>query len=208
MNHVTAKFLCVDFQHDFTTEHGAHFQPRPCVHFINHELVPFFRTHQLLMAEIISDYRQPRPGHRGHFCQPGTEGYQSNLPADVKEAPVWIKAANSPLWTRENIGQATRPPGIPYQDPALFGQWIEDVVGRPGNVDVILGGLTIDRCVLATAQELDWRGYRVFVLEEAVDPYSGNQDEKRHILHGSILNNWATPIRWEDCRKRLWPQTL
>jgi nicotinamidase-related amidase len=203
MNHITAKFLCVDFQHDFTTENGAHFRPRPCINFIKNEIIPFFRTHTILMAEIISDYRQPRPGHRGNFCVPGTEGYKSGIPADVKDAKTWIKAANSPLWTRENRGDATKQPGIPYQDPELFGCWLEEVIGRPGNVDVILGGLTIDRCVLSTAQELDWRGYHVFVLEEAVDSYSGNQDEKRQILEGSILNNWATPMRWEDCRERL-----
>ena len=47
------------------------------------------------------------------------------------------------------------------------------------------------------------RGYKVFVLREGVDPYSGDQTQKQQILDGPILNNWAKTIGWEQLKQRL-----
>lgn len=195
--------ISVDFQKDFTKADGAHFRLRASVLFMKEVLCPFLRTHGLRMAEIISDYRQPRPGHKGDFCRPGTDGYVSDIPDEAKVFPVWVKAANAPLWTRANIGDGDKEPGIPYEDPALFGKWLDDAIGRPDDSEIILCGLTIDRCVLCVAQELRMRGYTVFILEEAVDSYSGDPIEKETILRGSILNNWAQPISWLVCQEKL-----
>ena len=62
--------------------------------------------------------------------------------------------------------------------------------------EVILFGLTIDCCVLSTAQELNWRGYKVHILEDAVDTYSGKQKEKKMILKNVPLSNWADAIKF------------
>lgn len=71
MKHVPIKLLCIDFQRDFTAREGVHYKLRPSVEFIKTVLVPFLRVNGLRVAEIISDYRQPRPGHNGDFCNPG-----------------------------------------------------------------------------------------------------------------------------------------
>lgn len=110
---------------------------------------------------------------------------------------------NSPIWTRENIGESNKEPGLPYEDPIAFGKWLDKVVGKPNDVEVVLIGLTIDCCVLCTSQELSMRGYKVYILEEGVDPYSGSQDEKEQILRGPVLNNWAKPIKWEGLKAKL-----
>jgi nicotinamidase-related amidase len=199
----TTSFIIVDFQKDFTESGGAHYKARPCVDFIKGTLVSFLRENHIKMAEIISDYRQPRPGRKGDFCRPGTNGYLSDIPGDVKKSPVWIKAANSPLWTRQHIGEANKQPGLPYQDPAGFDAWLDQTVGKPEDTDIILCGVTIDRCVLCTAQELYFRGYTVSILDEATDSYSGDQKEKAQILHGPIVSNWAKPITWQEIQGML-----
>jgi nicotinamidase-related amidase len=196
------RLLSVDFQKDFTTEHGAHYRPRPSVAFIRETLVPYLRERDVRMAEIVSDYRQPRPGRKGDFCKPGTKGYESEIPQDLKLSPVWVKSANSPLWTRENAGDKNKEPGIPYEDSSSFSHWLIEI-GRPDNVSVALLGLTLDRCVLSTAMELYMWGYEVLILEEATDSYSGDQTEKEALLRGPIINNWSQPITWEVLKKRL-----
>src|ERR1700733_14181428 len=188
------KFLSVDFQKDFTTEEGAHYKPRPSVAFVEEVLVPYLREEGLPIAEIVSDYRQPRPGRKGDFCKPGTEGYESAIPQEIRRSSTWVKAANSPLWTRENAGNKNGEPGLPYEDPTSFGAWLSDTIGEPGDVNVVVIGLTLDRCVLCTVQELYMRGYRTSILEEATDPYSGDQSEKEAMLRGPIINNWSHPI--------------
>jgi nicotinamidase-related amidase len=65
--------------------------------------------------------------------------------------------------------------------------------------EIVLIGLTLDCCVLCTAQELCFRGYRVRFLTEAVDTYSGSQEEKLAILK-TPLANWGRPISWEQFR--------
>jgi nicotinamidase-related amidase len=64
---------------------------------------------------------------------------------------------------------------------------------------VVLIGLTLDCCVLCTAQELSFRGYKVKFLVEAVDTYCGSQEEKQAILKVPLAN-WGQPISWEQLR--------
>ena len=193
--------ISVDFQKDFTSKDGVCYKSRQSVQFVKETLVPFLRKHNIKIAEIISDYRQPRPGDKGDCCHPGEEGYESEIPEDVKLKNVWIKCMNSPVWTRKNIGLINKQPGLPYQDTNAFNKWLETVIGKPEDLEeVIIIGLTIDCCVLCTAQELDWHGYNVKILEEAVDSYSGNPKEKKQILNNTPLTNWAETISWKTLR--------
>lgn len=68
---------------------------------------------------------------------------------------------------------------------------------------VMLIGLTVDCCVLCTAQELSFRGYTVKILEEATDSYSGDFQEKMDILDNKPLKNWAERISWEELKLML-----
>lgn len=198
------KILCVDFQKEFSAPGGKHYRPHANVPFIKNILVPFLRQKNIKIAEIISDYRQPRPGDRDDSTRPGEEGYISEIPEDVKLKNVWIKCMNSPIWTRKHIGDATKKPGLPYQDPKAFTQWLNSTIGKPQVIEkIILIGLTIDCCIFCTAQELKFRGYPVHILREAVDTYSGNPQEKNMILSNPPLLNWAKVISWDALKKVL-----
>jgi len=197
------KFICVDFQKDFSSKTGKAYKLRPSVDFVKRTLVPFFKKHNIKIAEIISDYRAPRSGST-RICRPGESGFESEIPNDIKSENIWIKSMNSPLWTRVNCGIAEKEPGIPFQDSNGFEKWLNNTIGNPNEVEeVILFGLTIDCCVLSTAQELCWRGYNVTILEEAVDTYSGNQEEKKWILNNVPLRNWAKTIDWRSLQGKL-----
>ncbi|MDP3989899.1 MAG: isochorismatase family protein [archaeon] len=201
---IKVKIISVDFQKDFTSKGGVCYKQRQSVGFIKKILVPFLREHKIKIAEIISDYRQPRPGDKGDCCHPGENGYESEIPEDVKLKNIWIKCMNSPIWVRNNIGLANKKPGLPYQDINYFNKWLETVIGKPKDVDeVILIGLTVDCCVLCLAQELNWRGYNVKILEEAVDSYNGGTIEKKQILDNPPLANWANKISWKKLRSKL-----
>jgi nicotinamidase-related amidase len=196
---VVSKIICVDFQKEFTSPGGLWFNPGRSVCFIKDILVPHCRRHNYTIHEIISDYRQPRPGDSGDGCYPGTPGYESEIPADVKSDDVWVKCMNSPTWIRENIGIPDVNPGVPYQDPCGFTQWLGRSIGSPDQVDsVLLIGLTLDWCVFCTAQELSWRGYNVVVLEEGTDAVAGDEFYKRQLLTRSPLLNWSSVIRWSQ----------
>jgi nicotinamidase-related amidase len=196
--------ISIDFQKDFSAPGGKCYRPRPSVKFIKGTLVPFLRKNNISIAEIISDYRQPRPGDRGDCNWPGTAGYESEIPDDVKLSPVWIKCMNSPIWTRKNIGNPNRKPGLPYQDPRAFARWLHAAIGKPSRAEmVVLVGLTLDCCILSTAQELSWHGYDVKILAEGTDTYSGNQGEKEGMLGRPPLSNWAEAISWEELRREL-----
>lgn len=197
------KFVSVDFQKDFTAEGGVCYKPRPSVDFIKAKLAPFLKERNIKIAEIVSDYRQPRIGDRGDCCRPGEWGYESEISSDIKEKDIWIKCMTSPIWVRENLGNPDKKPGEPYQDPEKFNNWIKKVIGRPKEVQIILFGLTLDCCVLCVAQEFDFRGYGVKILNEAVDVYSGNQDEKKNLFGNQVLNWWAKKISWSGLRKKL-----
>ena len=152
----------------------------------------------------MADYRKPRPGNLDDSTRPGEEGYNSEIPDDIKLKNIWIKSMNSPIWTRENIGNPNKKPGIPYQNPKAFADWLNSTVGKPEDVDeIVLIGLTLDCCVFCTAQELCWRGYKVKILKEAVDTYSGKSEEKEMILNSPPLLNWAKAISWNELKQKV-----
>jgi hypothetical protein len=105
--------ISVDFQRDFSAEGGLAYRSRPCVDFIKNVLMPEVRMTGLRIAEIISDYRLPRLGDEFECCVPGTTGYESEIPEDVKHPEVWIKCMNSPVWIREHGGIPNKLPGSP-----------------------------------------------------------------------------------------------
>lgn len=101
---------------------------------------------------------------------------------------------------KKNIGNPSKAPGIPYQDTNAFTNWLNSTIGKPEEIKkVILIGLTIDCCVLCTAQELRFRGYKVYVLKEGVDTYWGSGKEE--IINNYPLKNWAKPISWEELKE-------
>ncbi len=200
----TIKIISVDMQKEFSAIGGKHYCEHQNVEFIKNILVPFFRKKKIKIAEIISDYRQPRPGDLDDSTKPGERGYISEIPKDVKLKDIWIKCMNSPIWTRKNIGNQNKKPGLPFQDPEKFTRWLNLTIGKPNKVDgVILIGLTVDCCIFCTAQELKFRGYNVKILKEGVDVYSGNKKEKEIVLEKSPLSNWAKVISWKELKEKL-----
>ena len=145
-------FIAVDLQNEFASKGGSHFVLRPSVGFVKDVLIGFLRKKGIRTAEIISDYRQPRPGDPRDICRPGEWGYESIIPRDIVKNDVWVKCMNPPIWVRDNIGDPEKEPGIPYQDPKRFDSWLSENVGSPGDTDnIVLFGLTLDRCVLCVA---------------------------------------------------------
>ena len=194
-------FLAIDLQNDFTTEGGKHYVYRPCTDFLKGNVFPFLKEKNIKVNEIISDYRQPRPGDRDESCVPGTWGYGSIVPKEIVKAE-WIKCMNSPIWVRENIGNPEKTAGLPYQDTEKFGKWIEENMGKPDEVTPVLFGLTIDCCVLSTLQELNWRGYYPKVIKEGVDHYSATEEAKESVLKTPIPN-WADVVSWEEIKEKI-----
>ena len=198
-----SKLISIDFQKDFCAKNGRWYQPRLAHAFIREELVPTLRQTGRKIAEIISDYRLPRPSEKEAYCIPGEEGYVSEISEDVKSKNVWIKCMNSPVWVRDNIGIADCEPGQPYSDPNAFTAWLEAELGSPKEIgDVILVGLTLDCCVLCTAQELYYRGYSVRYLMEGVDTFWGTQEEKDAVFK-TPLTMWGQPISWDTIKDAL-----
>lgn len=195
------ELILIDLQNDFATEGGKFYSPKPSVTFLNDTFFPFLKEKGIKISEIVSDYRQPRPGDRGDCCHPGSWGYKSLLPNDLRKS-LWIKCMNSPIWVRENIGNADKEPGLPYQDIEGFTRWLNANVGSTKEVTPILIGLTIDCCVLSTAQELSWRGYSPLVLAEGVDHASGKLEDKEKIIE-TPLTNWADIVNWSDLKNRI-----
>lgn len=176
--------------------------PRPCIPFIKDVLVPFVRERGFKIAEIISDYRLPRQGSSFHACVPGTEGYESEIPPDVKYQSVWVKALSSPGWIREHGGAADKEPGPPYPDPEGLSRWLAQSVGTPADAsEIILIGLTIDCCVLSALEELRYRGYQASVLREGVDTYSGDAEEKDFLMK-KVVPYWGKPVGWDELKAR------
>ncbi len=190
--------LSIDFQFDFSREGGKFYKPRPSVEFLHERLLPYLRCNNKKISEIISDYRLPRPSETKDYCVPGTNGYQSEIPDDLVHGKRWVKAMNSPAWTRPNAGIPSETAQLPYCDPIAFGEWLIAQIGLPyaGN-PVFLIGLTLDCCVLATAQELYYRGYPVLYLYEAVDTYNGTSEEKDFLLK-SPLKMWGKQITMSE----------
>lgn len=195
------EFISVDLQNDFASEGGKHFIPRESVKFSKEALFPFLMQSNLKICEIFSDYRQPRPGDRDESCVPGTWGHESIVPQELVKSR-WLKCMNSPIWVRENIGDPTKPPGLPYQNPQAFSEWLKETVGEPGGTTPVVFGLTIDCCVLATLQELSWRGWHPLVLKEGVDHYSGKLEDKEAVLN-TTASNWSALVTWDELKKKL-----
>lgn len=196
------KIISVDFQKEFSSAGGRCYVERPCIPFIKDVLVPFVRERGLKIAEIISDYRLPRQGSSFQACIPGTEGFESEIPADVKREDVWVKALSSPAWAREHGGRADKEPGPPFPDPHGFSQWLARMVGLPSeNPEIILIGLTIDCCVLSALEELRYRGYQPSVLHEGVDTYSGDAQEKEFLMK-KVVTYWGRAVTWDEIKAR------
>lgn len=193
---MTLQFLSVDLQNEFCREGGALYRPRPCVSFIQHTFLPFVRAHGYSVAEIISDYRVSEPGSGTPSCVPGTWGYQSLLPADVRHPSVWVKAEPSPAWTRMGAGHAEQLPGVPYRAPDAFGRWLSATIGPPAaGQEIILIGLMLEICVLSTLQELKYQGYHAKILFEGVDTYSGDLEQKQ-VLCETLFPFWGHALSW------------
>jgi nicotinamidase-related amidase len=104
---------------------------------------------------------------------------------------------NSPVWVRKGIGNAMEGPGQPYQDPAGFDEWLRATVGTDAST-VVLAGLSLDACILCTAQELTFRGYDVRVLKEATDTRSGRQEEKERMISSPPVSFWSRPMEMKE----------
>ncbi|MBI2645192.1 isochorismatase family protein [Candidatus Uhrbacteria bacterium] len=209
MQNKKIQFIAVDLQHDFTAEGGSHYRRRPSVDFVKGILMPYLQEKNIRVSEIISDYRNEYNKRSNTTCVPGTWGYASEIPAKSRNKEVWIKCQNSPVWVTKNIGDAKKEPGKPFQNPKAFTQWLENNVGKPQDVGmVVLFGLTLDCCVFCTAQELRFRGYTVKILEEATDSYSGMKQEKQIIINNYPLLNWARGIKWKELQKILLQKIL
>jgi nicotinamidase-related amidase len=192
------RLLSVDFQHDFVSPGGAHYRGQPCVEFVLTTVVPFARQHGVAIAEIVSDYRDP-DGDGDATCVPGHWGYESAIPADVKPAAPWVKASIAPTWVRDGGGRADVAPGPPRPDPAGFAAWLTTTLGPPDPSEpVVLMGLVLEVCVLATLIELRLRGYPATVLVEGVDTYDGDQRRKRDFLD-TLAPFWGRPLTWSEC---------
>ncbi|SEN97557.1 cysteine hydrolase family protein [Paenibacillus sp. OV219] len=191
-------FLSIDLQNDFATEGGAHYSPRPCVPFIRDTLFPFVRERGYKVVEIISDYRDTEPDKGTSVCIPGTWGYESLVPTDIKHQSVWVKSEPSPVWIREGAGEVSDLPGIPYPSPNGFDRWLSETIGPPSSEhEIVLIGLVFEICVLSTLQELHHRGYRAKVLFEAVDTYTGNADQKKGLFE-TLFPFWGSPLYWDE----------
>ncbi|MGA1820347.1 MAG: cysteine hydrolase family protein [Thermoplasmatota archaeon] len=193
--------ICVDLQNDFASEGGGCYQKRPSVDFLLENLFPYLKSTGSMVAEIISDYRQPRPGDDRDCCRPGEWGYESLLPEDLRKGVPWVKCMNSPIWTRPGIGDPSATPGEPFQDPGRFGDWLDGHVGKREDVcSVVIVGLTADCCVLSVVQELRWRGFDVLVLSEGTDVRSGDPLEKKRFLSSPPFTFWGRSITFPELK--------
>ncbi len=195
------RFIAVDIQNEFASVGGKFYSPKPSVKFLKENVFPILEEKRIKICEIVSDYRQPRPGDRGDGAHPGEWGYESIVPKELVSSQ-WVKCMNSPVWIRDGIGDPNQEPGLPYPDPKKFGEWLGKNIGSPEEVIPVLFGLTIDCCVLSTIQELNWRGYYPLVIKEAVDHASGKIDDRDKVLETPIPN-WADVITWEELKVKL-----
>jgi len=196
--------ICIDLQNDFASDGGICYRRRPSVDFLAKEFFPYIRSRDITISEIISDYRQPRPGDERDCCRPGEWGYESLLPGNLRKGSQWVKSMNSPIWTRSGVGNADARPGEPFQDPEGFGNWLKEHVGSREEVRAVgLIGLTADCCVLSAAQELRWRGFDVLVISEGTDVRSGDETEKEWFLSHPPFTFWGRSISFPELKRIL-----
>ena len=188
-------FVCVDFQYDFADKNGVNFNKGESVDFIKKTLVPFLLKNKIKVSEIVSDYRLPRGSSKNESCVPGTPGFESVLPSNLRYGTPWIKCMHNPLWIRHNIGVANEELGEPFQDPNAFNLWIKDHIRHK---KVVLFGLTADCCVLQTASELYFRGYEVYCIYEATDPMNERLGCKDEILFNSTFALYSRVIHFDE----------
>ena len=197
------RLISVDFQHDFVSPGGVHYRGQPCVKFVTGTVVPFVRAHGITVAEIVSDYRSPGGDDVDATCVPGQWGYESVIPADVKPAAPWVKASIAPTWVREGGGRADAIPGPARPDPTGFSTWLDAAIGPPDRSGpVVIMGLVLEVCVLATLIEIGLRGYSAVVLIEGVDTYDGDQRRKLEFLD-TLAGFWGPPMTWTQCAAAL-----
>lgn len=192
------RLISVDFQNDFVSPGGVHYGGQPCVDFVLETVVPFARRKRVAVAEIVSDYRRPAPEDAGTTCVPGLWGYESAIPADLKAVPPWVKASIAPSWVRDGGGEAKAVPGPERPDPIGFSRWLEAAIGRPDPTEpVVIVGLVLEVCVLATLIEIKLRGYPAAVLVEGVDTSDGDPRRKDQLLD-TLAGFWGPPISWRQ----------
>ena len=196
------EFIAVDIQNEFATEGGKFYSYKPSIKFLSSTLFPYLKEKGIKINEIISDYRQPRPGDGGDGCHPGTWGYESLVPKELVKAQ-WVKCMNSPIWIRDGIGDANKTPGKPYPDSEAFSKWVEENIGTPETTRPVLFGLTIDCCVMSAVQEFRWRGFEPIVIREAVDHASGKEEDKNIVLEKTAISWWADVMSWEEFKNKL-----
>lgn len=204
--------ISVDYQNDFCAAGGRYYKERPCHAFIQNEFIPFLKEHDIKLAEIVCDYRLPRPNETEEWCVPGEWGFLSAIDSAVKLPNIWVKGMHSPEWVRGNGCDSLKKPGIPYQDSEAFNNWLISTIGTPENAGmVVLIGLTLDVCVLCTAQQLSFRGYDVRVLKEGSDIYdledvailTKNNIDYKDVLFSTSHREFARLINWNELKPML-----
>jgi len=165
--------------------------------FVKKTLFPFLKKKDIKVSEIVADYRKPRRGDISSHCVPGTEGFVSELPDELRKSR-WVKAMNSPVWTRKNAG-TTKKTSRPYVADREFTLWLKKNLKK----NCIIFGLTLDKCLLCTVQEFYFRGYKVTVLREGCDTYSGGLKEKKMFFKLLTITNWAEIISWNTLKKNI-----
>ena len=189
------ELISVDFQYDFAGEEGINFNKGSSVDFIKNTLIQFLKSGGLQVSEIISDYRLPRGKSKNESCVPGTKGFDSLIPQELRKGRPWIKCMHNPIWTRKNIGVENAKLGDVYQGPNAFDLWISQQIEHK---KIVLFGLTADCCILQTASEFYFRGYDVYVIYEATDPMNERLNHKDEIMYHSTLSIYAKTIHFDE----------
>ena len=187
--------ICVDFQGDFINPDGLNFNKGSSVSFIKDTLFPFMKKNNLKACEIISDYRLPRGKSGNESCVPGTKGYSSGLPSNLRKGYQWVKCMHNPTWIRQEQDGA---PKQPTQKPEAFDNWLSENIETK---TVVLFGLTAECCLLNVAQELYFRGYEVYCVYEATDPMNERIGNKENIMFYSSVALYMKTINFEGFKR-------
>ncbi len=188
-----SNFLAIDLQREFVSSDGKAYVYRPSVDVIQNTLFPFLRETGVQVAEVVSDYRFPILGVEEEYCVPGTAGYESIVPADLRNGRPWIKANTGLAWVRKNGGISDSVTGLPFPDWAALEAWTRIHLGPLGST-VIMFGLTLDCCVMRAAQDLRDLGYRIEIVIDATDTYRGTAENKEAVLRSDVFRNFASFI--------------